>query len=1321
MHSTIVAPGPDPLPHNLSLEELRQYAKSSEESPDTRRLAAARLKDKLACLKAADDWLLQHCYVQENLEIERLSGERLPLEQCYINLMIIPHARNQTSRLSNLTPNNKIANLSLFRRLNVQGPDGGVKVRFHDIFNTARSHGAASKHSTRILIRGQAGVGKTTFCKKAVHDFVQNQVWKQHFDRILWVRLRNLLSRNGRYNLKELFCDEFFSQHPKCSDLAGALRDACTDLGGGRTLFLLDGLDEIWHLLQPGDDLALSVICLLNQPNVVALSRPSVPIRSSIQPFDLELEMIGFGTDQVYEYVKHMELERHKDIQSFLSSRPLIEDLVRIPIQLDALCYGWDQVHNQGPETMTDLYQSIEKGLWRKDIVRLGKLKTGSAVTEDDKVSDTEVEELIENERRLVEQLAFTGLCNNIVEFQDKHVTIICRYISTHSTFVDKTLPKLSFLRTSDSSVGKPSRTYHFLHLTLQEYFAARYFVRIWLQNNKADLVCINFDQNEKLHASTSSHTAMKPKDFFAQNKYSSRYNIMWRFATGLLHSGRNGSDELALHFLQAMDTKPLDLIGVAHQRLTMHCLAELRSSISSERLKSHRSGLEAHLVRWVTFQAQSRKLKEGTLADEPEFPNKTHLMMLQNEDPVIFRAALMAYKKRMRSGSRVPLEFVHVLTRRLRKADFDKTQKYGGPLLENDVSMIIKSLGPPEYWTESVKLALSVSLENGNPWVASGILSALNDYPTIIATYIEAISTILDSDDAALRWRTMVRLSGQKNLPQSTLDRMAKFLCRPDETRLARERVLEILTAESYWTKYLTLKAKEDEGGEKLGDDSVDLVQTGLKLIEYGDPENATIVTLALGYQDQQLPRKAINKILTNLLRNDVVIRLASLDALARQTNLGIEDLRVVSDSLDNPNRAVQLAAVKVLEGRSELSCMDDTLCSLVKFLRVGSLDIDSEIRLIVEKTLRCQDLLPVRVVDLMICCFNDEITGQTGCQKPLFIPGGFSDVMPPFPEAALNKVIVYLRSEHRKIRRGALLLLDGQLKLPETVLRAIIECLVDDYEPIRRQAMKTLESHRSDLNERLCSAIDYHLDVEDGTKRDLVFHTVYRTAGCAEAVLRTIEKALHDENNLIRLNALTYWIQHPDIPGRLHEAVAACCAALTHKHPKGRHGMIKMLTRETKRFLPDTRILYALAEFLNDDDVDIRRDTVSYLSRHPNVPPEITARIATKISAFPEDIFQYTSSMNILLQYNDAYGATLARAKVDEQLKFLLERSDTMHIAWYMRNGQSLIETGSGVMYKELENPRAFANAVEKARKKAEMPDVVARVPWQWMGFEW
>ena len=90
MHSAIV---------NLSSEKPGQHVESSEKSPET--------DDRLAYLKAADDWLLQHCYSKENLEIERLSGERLPLEQCYINLMVIPHARNQASRLSNLAPSNK--------------------------------------------------------------------------------------------------------------------------------------------------------------------------------------------------------------------------------------------------------------------------------------------------------------------------------------------------------------------------------------------------------------------------------------------------------------------------------------------------------------------------------------------------------------------------------------------------------------------------------------------------------------------------------------------------------------------------------------------------------------------------------------------------------------------------------------------------------------------------------------------------------------------------------------------------------------------------------------------------------------------------------------------------------------------------------------------------------------------------------------------------------------------------------------------------------------------------------------------------------------
>jgi hypothetical protein len=43
---------------------------------------------------------------------------------------------------------------------------------------------------------------------------------------------------------------------------------------------------------------------------------------------------------------------------------------------------------------------------------------------------------------------------------------------------LDDVLDRLSFLHTSDASVQ--DKSYHFLHLTFQEFFAAQYFVRCW-------------------------------------------------------------------------------------------------------------------------------------------------------------------------------------------------------------------------------------------------------------------------------------------------------------------------------------------------------------------------------------------------------------------------------------------------------------------------------------------------------------------------------------------------------------------------------------------------------------------------------------------------------------------------------------------------------------------------------------------------------------------------------------------------------------------------------------------------------------------------
>ncbi|GKT67269.1 LOW QUALITY PROTEIN: hypothetical protein ColTof3_14608 [Colletotrichum tofieldiae] len=287
-------------------------------------------------------------------------------------------------------------------------------IELRDIFNIRKTYLDRSTKPKRIFIRGHAGVGKTTLCKKAVFEFINSGTWRGLFDRVLWIPLRNLKSQTGRYSLHDLFCDEFFSQQSKRDDLAAALRTVCDKVDGGRTLFIVDGLDEIWHDLSRTSALFRFMVSLLNQPNIVVMSRPSVTPPAEVKPFDLELETIGFDPEQVAAYIERLEADNAKKIQSFLDEHLLIRDLVRIPIQLDALCFAWSDVSEDEPDTMTNLYRAIERGLWRKYLARLGKKTDGRLVNDHDNLHVNEVMDLVGYEAVVLEGLAFTGLYNNI-------------------------------------------------------------------------------------------------------------------------------------------------------------------------------------------------------------------------------------------------------------------------------------------------------------------------------------------------------------------------------------------------------------------------------------------------------------------------------------------------------------------------------------------------------------------------------------------------------------------------------------------------------------------------------------------------------------------------------------------------------------------------------------------------------------------------------------------------------------------------------------------------------------------------------------------
>ncbi len=139
--------------------------------------------------------------------------------------------------------------------------------------------------------------------------------------------LRNLKLDERRlagYSFLDLFSHEYFSLPDPRPELARALSATLEETNSSRTLFLLDGLDEVSQDLNGEGDMFRFLKELLNQPNVIITSRPSGKLLSDLPAIDVELETIGFYSDQVNEYFKRTISGKAKEVQSFLQSHQLL-------------------------------------------------------------------------------------------------------------------------------------------------------------------------------------------------------------------------------------------------------------------------------------------------------------------------------------------------------------------------------------------------------------------------------------------------------------------------------------------------------------------------------------------------------------------------------------------------------------------------------------------------------------------------------------------------------------------------------------------------------------------------------------------------------------------------------------------------------------------------------------------------------------------------------------------------------------------------------------------------------------------------------------
>ncbi|KAK8033894.1 hypothetical protein PG991_003292 [Apiospora marii] len=559
------------------------------------KVAADRLGDEGTLLEKAwetcpeahlfyADQVVRDFYTNKDLrllDVVRLDPTKcLPMAQCYINLSIVEGGNGQDGG-KEARPS-----YALSSRMDMWEAGGARKVSLPELFQSKTPRASGSTVTKRVLIRGKAGVGKSTLCKRIVYDSIHHDLWSDVIDRVIWLPLRELKSRDTwGSDIRHFLRERFFKGVENGEWLAEALFQE-SEKSESTTLFLLDGLDE----MQDGSSSLLR--SLMGQQRVIITTRPHGVNSDLVRDIHQELETIGFSPDQVKQYVEAVSPEQADQVQRFIDDHPAIKGLISIPVQLDAFCYSFeaDAFDISGvPRTMTELYRAIELAIWKKDVVqldkKLGRGPTPTTAYDAHGSTPDEIWKPMQGEANALQALGFAGMAGKMEEFDTKYLVDFwdqkrndfTNHLPPHQDppiFGD--LNKVSFLRTSSRGPAT-SGSYHFLHLTYQEYFAARFFVQHW-PDKKLPGVKIRADV------------------FLRREKYNPRYNIVWRFVAGLLHEAG-----LATGFFQMIESGPNDLLGLVHERLVMHCLAEVPLPSRGADLGGFRTAFEYRLQQWLS------------------------------------------------------------------------------------------------------------------------------------------------------------------------------------------------------------------------------------------------------------------------------------------------------------------------------------------------------------------------------------------------------------------------------------------------------------------------------------------------------------------------------------------------------------------------------------------------------------------------------------------------------------------------------------------------------------------------------------------------
>ena len=331
-----------------------------------------------------------------------------------------------------------------------------------------------------IVIEGAPGIGKSTLawelCRKW-EDYASMEVYSL----VILLRLREKRVQN----ISEV--SSLFYAYSR-ADRTSLVEDIINSQGRG-VLFVLDGFDELPKSLQrEGVIVDLLEKSILPESTVLVTSRPSVTDRLltiSEPVIEKRIEILGFSQESIEAYASSVfsghELQGFKDYIS-APQNPAINSLMYVPLYAAFIVIIYKSTTSKGclPRTITQLYTQLCLTILNRYL---------EAKTECPSVQTLQhLPEAFCGQFIELSKMAYEGF--------EKEEVILYSNIGEHFGFLDA-VPDLYRGR---------EISFNFLHLTLQEFFAA-------------------------YHISQMSDSGV---ELFRRKGKDKRWNVVWRFVAGL-------------------------------------------------------------------------------------------------------------------------------------------------------------------------------------------------------------------------------------------------------------------------------------------------------------------------------------------------------------------------------------------------------------------------------------------------------------------------------------------------------------------------------------------------------------------------------------------------------------------------------------------------------------------------------------------------------------------------------------------------------------------------------------------------------------------